>query len=218
MRKKKLNDYLLAGSGKYSFYMKHNPLLFFSIFVKTQQTPNPHFLKFFPGKELFSDGETYDFSNMKEATISPLARKLFEVNGITRVFYGKDYISVGKKELTEWDELRPLIVDTICDYFTKNLELFDEKPEPEDTQIKDTDSETVALIKEIISTRVRPVVQEDGGDIKFINFDTESGTVFVAMKGSCSGCPSSGVTLKNGIEKMLVHYVAEVKSVEAVDD
>jgi len=191
---------------------------FFSIFVKTQQTPNPHFLKFFPGKELFNDGETYDFSSMREAANSPLARKLFEITGVTRVFYGKDYVSVGKKELSEWNDVKPFVVDTICDYFTKNLELFDIKPEAEDTQIKETDSETIALIKEIISTRVRPIVQEDGGDIKFINFDLETGTVLVAMKGSCSGCPSSGVTLKNGIEKMLVHYVAEVKSVEAVDD
>jgi Fe-S cluster biogenesis protein NfuA len=195
-----------------------NSLFYFSIFVKTQPTPNPHFLKFFPGKELFQDGETYDFASIRDTGSSPLARKLFEINGITRVFYGKDYISVGKKELIEWNEIRPLVVDIICDFFTKNLEIFDEKPEPEDTKITDTDSETVALIKEIISTRIRPVVQEDGGDIKFINFDTESGTVYLAMKGSCSGCPSSGVTLKNGIEKMLVHYVAEVKTVEAVDD
>ena len=153
-----------------------------------------------------------------EAMSSPLAKKIFDVDGVNRVFYGQHYISVGKKELSEWGEIKPLIVDVICDYFTKNLELFDEKPVAEDTKINDNDSETVALIKEIIATRVRPVVQEDGGDIKFINFDTESGTVFLAMKGSCSGCPSSSVTLKGGIEKMLVHYVAEVKSVEAVDD
>jgi Fe-S cluster biogenesis protein NfuA len=193
-------------------------LFLFSIFVKTQQTPNPHFLKFLPGKELLQDGETYDFSNIRQAASSPLATKLFGINGVNRVFYGKDYISVGKKELIDWSEVKPLVVDTICDYFTKNLELFDHKPEAEDTKINDNDSEAVALIKEIIATRIRPVVQEDGGDIKFITFDVDSKTVFLAMKGSCSGCPSSGVTLKNGIEKMLVHYVAEVKSVEAVDD
>ena len=190
----------------------------FSIFVKAQSTPNPHFLKFFPGKELFQDGETYDFANTRDALISPLAKKLFDVNGVSRVFYGKDYISVGKKELIEWGDIKPLLIDIICDYFTKNLEIFDEKPEAEDTKISDNDSESVALIKEIIATRVRPVVQEDGGDIKFISFDLDSGTVFVAMKGSCSGCPSSSVTLKSGIEKMLIHYVAEVKLVEAVDD
>lgn len=204
-----LNKFALFGS---------SPRFFFSIFVKTQSTPNPNFLKFFPGKEILADGETFDFSNVREAMSSPLAKKIFDVDGVNRVFYGKDYISVGKKELSEWGEIKPLIVDVVCDFFTKNLELFDEKPEAEDTKINDNDSETVALIKEIIATRVRPVVQEDGGDIKFINFDTESGTVFLAMKGSCSGCPSSSVTLKGGIEKMLVHYVAEVKSVEAVED
>jgi Fe-S cluster biogenesis protein NfuA len=209
-----------TGSNKfgYNLFYKNCPYFLFSIFVKTQSTPNPHFLKFFPGKELCSDGETYDFSSLKEAMVSPLAKKIFDINGINRVFYGKDYISIGKKELVDWTEIKPLIVDVICDYFTKNLELFDEKPEAEDTKILDSDSETVALIKEIIATRVRPVVQEDGGDIQFINFDTDSGTVFLAMKGSCSGCPSSGVTLKGGIEKMLCHYVAEVKSVEAVED
>jgi hypothetical protein len=181
----KLNKNVILMNNKYNFLRKDKLLKqFFSIFVKTQQTPNPNFLKFFPGKELFQDGETYDFSNMREAANSPLARKLFDINGVTRVFYGKDYISVGKKELTEWNDVKPFVVDTICDYFTKNIELFEEKPEAEDTQIKETDNETIALIKEIISTRVRPVVQEDGGDIKFINFDADSGTVLLAMKGS----------------------------------
>jgi Fe-S cluster biogenesis protein NfuA len=190
----------------------------FSIFVKPQATPNPHFLKFFPGKEILNEGETYDFSNVRQAISSPLAVKLFEINGITRVFYGKDYISVGKKEMSDWGELKPLVIDVICDYFTKNLELFDTKPEAEDTKINENDSETVSMIKEIISARIRPVVQEDGGDIKFISYDEPSGTVYLQMKGSCSGCPSSSVTLKGGIEKMLVHYVSGVKNVEAVDD
>lgn len=141
--------------------------------------------------------------------------------------YGHDYISVGKRELIDWQEIKPLVVDTICDHFTKNIELFEEKPEPEviymclnnqDTQVNEDDSETIALIKEIISSRIRPVVQEDGGDIQFIKFDEESGIVYLAMKGSCSGCPSSSVTLKNGIEKMLIHYVAEVKGVEEVEE
>jgi Fe-S cluster biogenesis protein NfuA len=190
----------------------------FSIFVKTQQTPNPHFLKFLPGKELLQDGETYDFSNERQANISPLARKIFEIKGINRVFYGKDYISVGKKELIEWSDIKPIVVDIICEYFTKNFELFENKPVAQDTELKDTDSETVKYIKEIIAFRIRPVVQEDGGDIKYIDFDEASGVVSLAMKGSCSGCPSSSVTLKQGIEKMLVHYVAGVKEVIAVDD
>lgn len=211
------NKNLLNSNIKMNFYLQNNFFLF-SIFVKTQQTPNPHFLKFLPGKELLKDGETYDFSNVRQATNSPLARKLFEINGVSRVFYGKDYISVGKKELIEWNDIKPLVVDIICDYFTKNLELFEEEPQNEDLQPQDGDTETVKYIKEILAYRIRPVVQEDGGDIKFINFDESNGIVYLAMKGSCSGCPSSGVTLKHGIEKMLVHYVAGVKEVEAVDD
>jgi Fe-S cluster biogenesis protein NfuA len=217
---KNIYSYKAFNIKKNNFLRSFNQINFklFSIFVRSQPTPNPHFLKFFPGKELFKDGETFEFSNIKEAMASPLAKKLFDLNGVTTVFYGKDYISVGKKELIEWTDIKPLVIDIICDYFTKNLELFDDKPENEDTKVLENDSETVALIKEIIATRVRPVVQEDGGDIKFISFDTESGTVFLEMRGSCKGCPSSSVTLKGGIEKMLIHYVAEVKSVEAVDD
>jgi Fe-S cluster biogenesis protein NfuA len=189
----------------------------FSIFVKVQQTPNPHSLKFLPGKNILEEGETYDFANVRNAMTSPLAVKLFEIKGVNRVFYGRNYVSVGKEELTEWNDIKPLVIDVICDYFTKNLELFDKKPQPEDTKINENDSSNVALIKEIIAMRIRPVVQEDGGDIEFINFDEGSGIVYLAMKGSCSGCPSSSVTLKNGIEKMLLYYVPDVKGVEAVD-
>lgn len=189
----------------------------FSIFVKIQQTPNPHSLKFLPGKDILEEGETFDFANVRQAIPSPLAVKLFDIKGVNRVFYGKNYVSVGKEELTDWTEIKPLVIDVICDYFTKNLELFDNKPVSEDTKINDNDSSTVALIKEIIAVRVRPVVQEDGGDIEYVRFDEQNGIVYLAMKGSCSGCPSSSVTLKNGIEKMLVYYVPDVKEVEAVD-
>ena len=132
--------------------------------------------------------------------------------------YGHDYISVGKKDEVDWNDIKPLVLDVISDHFTKNLILFDETPEAEDTKILDTDSETLSLIKEIVAVRIRPVIQEDGGDIKFIGFDENTGNVQVCMKGSCSGCPSSTVTLKNGIEKMLMHYVPEVKNVESVED
>lgn len=186
----------------------------FSIFVKTGETPNPNFLKFYPGKDVMAEGETFDIANKKEALISPLATKLFDVKGVTRIFYGNNYISVGKEELTDWADVKPLIIDEIVKFYSTQSELFTEKPSHEDTDIKEDDSEAVQLIKEIIAARIRPVVQEDGGDIKFITFDETDGTVYLQMKGSCSGCPSSGVTLKNGIEKMLMHYVAEVKSVE----
>jgi Fe-S cluster biogenesis protein NfuA len=223
MNKLLQKQFLLNMSTKKSCLFKFKSLTFnnfflFSIFIKTQPTPNPHFLKFFPGNDILSEGETFDFANEKQALSSPLAKKIFDINGVNRVFFGKNYISIGKKELSDWAEIKPIAVDIICDHFTKGLEIFDTKPEAEDTKVKETDSETVGLIKEIIAARIRPVVQEDGGDIKFISFDESSGTVYLAMKGSCSGCPSSSVTLKSGIEKMLIHYVAEVKSVEEVDD
>lgn len=191
---------------------------YLSVFIKTQSTPNPSFLKFIPGKEILKEGQTVDYSNVKNSLKSPLAKRIFDIKGIARVMYGHDYISVGKKDEVDWNDIKPLVLDVISDHFTKNLILFDETPEAEDTKILDTDSETLSLIKEIVAVRIRPVIQEDGGDIKFIGFDENTGNVQVCMKGSCSGCPSSTVTLKNGIEKMLMHYVPEVKNVESVED
>ena len=191
---------------------------YLSVFIKTQSTPNPSFLKFIPGKEILKEGQTVDYSNVKNSLKSPLAKRIFDIKGIARVMYGHDYISVGKKDEVDWNDIKPLVLDVISDHFTKNLILFDETPEAEDTKILDTDSETLSLIKEIVAVRIRPVIQEDGGDIKFIGFDENTGNVHVCMKGSCSGCPSSTVTLKNGIEKMLMHYVPEVKNVESVED
>lgn len=185
--------------------------------MKTLETPNPNFLKFLPGKPILPEGETYDISNKTNALVSPLATKLFEIKGVTRVFYANEYISVGKEELVDWADLKPMIIDEIVKNFTNDVNIFLEKPE-DNSDYNENDSEVVKLIKEIIAARIRPVVQEDGGDIKFFEFDEEKGIVYLEMKGSCSGCPSSGVTLKNGIEKMLTHYVAEVKSVEQVEE
>lgn len=189
--------------------------------LKIQATPNPHFLKFLPGKEILKDGETFDFANISQATNSPLATKLFGIDGVNKVFYGRDYISVGKKELIEWTDIKSKVESEIDEFFQNEGKLFDHEQaqtKNEEEANKGSESEVVSLIKEIIATRISPVVQEDGGDIKFISFDEPSGTVFLSMKGSCKGCPSSSVTLKSGIEKMLIHYVAEVKEVEAVDD
>jgi Fe-S cluster biogenesis protein NfuA len=191
---------------------------FSSIFIKTSETPNPQFVKFMPGKEVMEDNETFDIANKKEALCSPLAVQLFDIKGITRVFYGPDYISIGKEELIDWSDLKPLIIDEIVRHYTANDDLFLVKPVSDDTEIKEGDSEAIQLIKEIIAARIRPVVQEDGGDIKYISFDEIDGVVYLQMMGSCKGCPSSGVTLKNGIEKMMIHYVAEVQSVEEYDE
>jgi Fe-S cluster biogenesis protein NfuA len=160
-----------------------------------------------PGKPVMKDGSTMDFSHMKYTHISPMARNLFGIDGITRVFYGKDFISVTKEELVQWEVLKPEILGVITDQYTKGLPLFTEELPPEDTAIHSDDTEAIQMIKEIIETRIRPFVQEDGGDITYLNFDEEEGLVTIEMKGSCAGCPSSAVTLKSGIESMLKHYV-----------
>jgi Fe-S cluster biogenesis protein NfuA len=164
------------------------------------------------------DSTTLDFSDIKFTHISPLARKLFGVNGINRVFYGSNFITITKLEEEEWTLLKPEIYSLITDHYTKGEPLFTDEPPASDTLIHDDDSEAVAMIKEIIDSRIRPFVQEDGGDVAFIEFDEETGQVYLLMKGSCAGCPSSGATLKNGIENMLKHYVAEVNEVIGRDE
>ena len=160
-----------------------------------------------------------DFSNIRYTTVSPLARQLFQVDGVTRVFFANDFISVTKVEDLEWQLVKPEILSVITEHYTRGQPLFTEDMEEEnDLTINDDDSEAVQLIKEIIAARVKPFVQEDGGDIKYVSFDEETGLVLIQMKGSCAGCPSSSVTLKNGIENMLKHYVAEVTEVAAVED
>ena len=200
----------------YNNYSKFN----FSLFIKTLNTPNPHFLKFEPGKTVLEGESTYDISDKTKALVSPLASRLFEIKGVSRVTYGPTFISVGKDELLDWAELKPLIIDEIVKTFSKNENLFNQEIEDsaEDTKILDTDSEAVKLIKEIISTRIRPNLQDDGGDVKYISFDATEGIVYLKMKGTCSNCQHSESTFRNGIEKMLVHYVTEVNSVEEVDD
>ena len=163
--------------------------------------------------------QTMDFSSIRFTHVSPLARRLFQIEGVTRVFFGKDFISVTKKEELDWAILKPEVLEVVTDHFTKGQPVFTEDaPISDDTVIKDDDSEAVAMIKEIIETRIRPFVQEDGGDVRYLDFNEDTGHVRLQMKGSCAGCPSSSVTLRNGIENMLKHYVPEVETIEAVDD
>ena len=189
------------------------------LFIQTATTPNPSCLKFSPGKSVTGDSsQTIDYSSIRNTSASPLARQLFQIVGVTRVFYGKDFISVTKKEEEDWKILKPEVLSVITEHYTRGQPLLlEDVVEPEDTKITEADSESVAMIKEIIQTRVRPFVQEDGGDLRFVSFDLVSGLVLVEMKGSCAGCPSSAVTLKNGIENMLRHYVDEVKELKAID-
>ncbi|KAL6897761.1 hypothetical protein ACP4OV_006720 [Aristida adscensionis] len=186
-----------------------------TMFIQTQSTPNPQSLMFYPGKPVMEVGSS-DFPNARTAMTSPLAKALFAIDGVTRVFFGSDFVTVTKSEETSWDFLKPEIFAAIMDFYSSGQPLFldSNAAASMDTAIHEDDSEIVAMIKELLETRIRPAVQDDGGDIEYRGFDPESGIVKLKMQGACSGCPSSSVTLKSGIENMLMHYVPEVKGVE----
>jgi Fe-S cluster biogenesis protein NfuA len=184
------------------------------MFIQTESTPNPATLKFLPGRPVMGEGALADFPSRETAARSPLARALFEIDEVSRVFFGADFISVTKKD-GDWKHLKPAILGAIMEHFTRELPLIE--ADSEEAEISaEADGEVVAQIKELIETRVRPAVAQDGGDIVFKGFDEASGIVFLHMRGACSGCPSSTLTLRNGIENMLRHYVPEVTAVEAV--
>jgi Fe-S cluster biogenesis protein NfuA len=187
------------------------------MFIQTESTPNPATLKFLPGREVMGDGAVADFPTSDSAGRSPLAAALFAVPDVTRVFFGSDFISVTKGE-GDWKHIKPAILGAIMEHFTRGLPLLTgEANEAEDTaEYGEGDPEIVSQIRDLIDTRVRPAVAADGGDIIFKGFDGGSGIVYLHMRGSCAGCPSSTMTLKNGIENMLRHYVPEVSAVEAV--
>ena len=188
------------------------------IFIQSQETPNPNFQKFLPSGKTVMETGTYDFTTASQALKSPLADKIFQIPGIQKIFFGSTYISIGKKEEQSWEDLKPQIFEAIEDFYNSEKPLFSEKVNfSTKNEIGENDSETIQLIKEIIETRIRPVLQEDGGDVEFRKFDEEHGVVILELQGSCTGCPSSEVTLKGGIERMLLHYVAEVKAVHAFD-
>jgi Fe-S cluster biogenesis protein NfuA len=188
------------------------------MFIQTQDTPNPATLKFLPGRDVMGEGKVADFPEAGSAARSPLAKALFTVPEVSRVFFGADFISVTKRD-GEWKHLKPAILGAIMEHFTRGLPLMEGSSEEADTTQESysaEDSQVVEQIKELIETRVRPAVAQDGGDIIFKGFDGESGIVSLHLQGSCAGCPSSSMTLKNGIENMLRHYVPEVTAVEAV--
>lgn len=188
------------------------------MFIQTESTPNPATLKFLPGKVVMESG-TADFRDADEAEASPLASRLFAVDGVTGVYFGYDFITVSKDN-AEWQHLKPAILGSIMEHFmsgqpvmggaSRNAEAFDEEGEFFD----DGDETIVATIKELLETRVRPAVAQDGGDITFKGF--RDGTVYLNMKGACSGCPSSTATLKHGVQNLLHHFVPEVQAVEAL--
>jgi len=186
------------------------------MFIQTESTPNPATLKFLPGREVMGEGAVADFPSVEAWGRSPLAKALFAILEVSRVFFGSDFISVTKRD-GDWKHLKPAILGAVMEHFTRGLPLIEGHAEEaiQETYSED-DAEVVEQIKELIETRVRPAVAADGGDIIFKGFDGDSGIVSLHLQGSCAGCPSSTMTLKNGIENMLRHYVPEVTAVEAV--
>lgn len=184
------------------------------MFIQTENTPNPNTVKFIPEQIVLEKG-TAQFSDVQSAKNSPLALSLFEVEEVASVFFGYNFISVTKKETSDWDLLKTEVLTVIMEHFVANKPVIIEVENKDESQNNnEDDDEIVKQIKELIETRVRPAVAQDGGDIIYHGF--EDGVVKLEMHGACSGCPSSTVTLKSGIENMLKHYVPEVESVEAV--
>ena len=186
------------------------------MFIQTEQTPNPATLKFLPGEEVMGQAGTTYFSSMeKVAGQSPLADQLFGVEGVAAVFFGSDFITITKLADQDWYAMKPTILGVIMEHFTAGGPVMGLKASSMigASTASDDDDEIVKQIKELIDTRVRPAVAQDGGDIVFHGF--EDGVVFLQMQGACAGCPSSTATLKMGIENMLRHYIPEVVEVQA---
>ena len=183
------------------------------MFIQTEETPNPATLKFLPGCEV-AGATTADFPDPAAAGRSPLAERLFAIDGLTGVFLGADFVTVTKAEDKEWYLLKPAVLGIIMEHFTAGRPVLLSDASAGEEKVSEEDSEVVAQIKELLDTRVRPAVAQDGGDIIFHAF--EEGVVFLTMQGACAGCPPSTATLKMGIENMLRHYIPEVQEVRAV--
>ena len=183
------------------------------MFIQTESTPNPATLKFLPGRAVMETGTAY-FASAGEAGRSPLAESLFAVAGVEGVFLGADFVTITKHDDRDWTVLKPAILGVIMEHFTADKPVVLGAGAAADESFEAADSEIVDQIKELLDTRVRPAVAQDGGDIVFRGF--EKGVVYLHMQGSCSGCPSSTATLKAGIENMLRHYVPEVVEVRPV--
>lgn len=182
------------------------------MFIQTEETPNPATLKFLPGRDVMGTG-TAEFRSEDEASgKSPLAERLFDVDGVSGVFFGGDFITVAKRDDKEWYLMKPAVLGVIMEHFTAGRPVVTEAADAGHASSEE-DSEVVSQIKELLDTRVRPAVAMDGGDIVFDSFD--EGVVTLYMRGACAGCPSSTATLKMGIENMLRHYIPEVREVRA---
>ena len=184
------------------------------MFIQTQDTPNPATLKFIPGVPVMEQG-TADFASSEDSKKSPLARRLFQIDGINAVFLGGDFVAVTKTETLDWFALKPAILAGIMEHYASGLPVVESDANILDPHAESGDSDTVQQIKQLLDSRVRPAVAMDGGDIVFQGFD--DGIVTLQMRGACQGCPSSTATLKMGIENMLRHYIPEVREVRAAE-
>lgn len=189
-----------------------------SMFIQTEDTPNPATLKFLPGRDVVGkDGTIREITRGDDVSRAPLAEMLFMIPDVHRVFFGTDYISVTRGEDAQWKHLKPAVLGAIMDFYVAGgVPLLDQLQEGDvDEQVYEGETlEIVEQIKELIELRVRPAVAQDGGDIVFRHFDVDDGSVYLEMRGACAGCPSSTMTLKSGIENLLKHYVPEVTRVE----
>jgi Fe-S cluster biogenesis protein NfuA len=186
------------------------------MFIQTEQTPNPASLKFLPGRDVLGSG-TANFPDAQEAQRSPLAERLFTVDGVSGVFFGADFVTVTKREDKDWYLLKPAILGAIMEHFSSGREILTDASaaatESDHAAGRPEDDEIVQQIKDLLDTRVRPAVAQDGGDITFQGF--QDGVVYLTLQGSCHGCPSSTMTLKAGIENLLRHYIPDVQEVRA---
>ncbi|SFB18068.1 Fe-S cluster biogenesis protein NfuA, 4Fe-4S-binding domain [Poseidonocella pacifica] len=185
------------------------------MFIQTESTPNPSTLKFLPGQTVLATG-TADFPSPEGAEVSPLASGIFSVAGVKGVFFGNDFVTVTKADDTEWDHVKPAILGAIMEHFQSGRPVMNDDAQMDSGHAEHSgeDSEIVGQIKELLDSRVRPAVAQDGGDITFHGF--ERGVVYLHMQGACAGCPSSTLTLKMGIENLLRHYIPEVTEVRPV--
>ena len=183
------------------------------MFIQTQDTPNPNTLKFIPGIEVIKHGSSRQFNKNDDCKESSLAKQLFEINGIESVLFGNDFISITKNENINWDEIKTFILSNLVDYFIAGLPVVNEVNTDKKKKNK-SNSKIEEQIIELLDSKIRPAVAQDGGDIIYNKF--ENGIVYLELHGACQGCPSSTITLKQGIENMLKHYIPEVESVESI--
>jgi len=193
------------------------------MFIQTEPTPNPESIKFVPGREVLpaDQNETSFYvtrNDKNDIARSPLVKLLFTLEDVKSVYLGSDFVTVTKTSNSNWNHIRTSIFGKIMDHYASGDPTVTSSPIVTDTTIFDDDDEVVAMINELLESRIRPAVQEDGGDIYYVGFEPETGMVKVKLAGSCVGCPSSSVTLKNGVENMMMHYIPEVTAVRAIEE